>query len=422
MNPPKEPRIVIVGGGFGGLYAAAYLAQSELALRGARVTLIDRRNYFTFQPLLAETVGGTLGREHVTYPFRVLAKRYRFNFIQDTVAKVVTDSACVRTSRGEVGYDFLLLATGAEPRYFGNDNLERHGLPLTSVAEALQIRNRVITAMEMAAYSRDPVERSRLKTFVVAGAGPAGVEVASEIHHLLTHELADYYPASEPCRVVLVDPSTRILQGFDEALAHEGLNCLIQRGIEPRLGSRVLDADSQGVTIAIEGGSESIPAATFIWTAGTAPSSLEFEPPLDLDRGAVRILPTLQISGFQNVFAVGDVTTLTDPRTGKPYPRVAPIAISQGIRAAGNIENAVLGRPLEEYHAHHAGKIVYLGRGVALVDLLGFKVRGSWAWMIYRMAYIMKLVGIRNKVKVVISLILHRIFGPDIAADVPSPE
>lgn len=421
MTAPEGPRIVIVGGGFGGVYAAAYLAQSDLAFRGARVTLIDQRNYFTFQPLLAETVGGSLGREHVTYPLRVLARRYRFTFLQARVTRIVPDASLVCTAHGEIGYDYLLLATGAEPRYFG-ESLARHGLPLTSVTEAQQIRNRVITAMERAAVSTDPVERQRLKTVVVAGAGPAGVEVASEIHHLLRYELARYYPASEPCRVVLVDPSARILQGFDESLAEEGLQCLIRRGIEPRLGRRVLDADANGVTLAGEDGEERIPAATFVWTAGTAPTSPAFDPPLDLDRGAVRVLPTLQVAGHPAIYAVGDVTVLTDPRGSRPYPRVAPIAISQGIRAAGNIENAILGRPLEPYHAHHAGKIVSLGRGVALVDLLGFRVRGRLAWLSYRAAYLLKLVGLKNKVNVVLSLIMHRIFGPDIAADVPAPE
>jgi len=143
--------------------------------------------------------------------------------------------------------------------------------------------------------------------------------------------------------------------------------------------------------------------------------------PLDTGRGALRVTPALQVEGHGNIFAVGDVTTLVDPRTGRPYPRVAPIAISQGIRAAANIENLAVGRPLEPYQAHHAGKIVSLGHGVALVDILGFQLRGPLAWWLYRSSYLLKLVGTKNKVRVLLTLTLNRLFGPDVAGETPAP-
>lgn len=418
---PAGPRVVIVGGGFGGLYAAAYLARSELADQGVQVALLDRKNYFTFTPLLAEVVGGTLGREHVTYPYRVLARQHRFAFVQDAAREVDLAAQCVRTDGGAFPFDFLLFATGAEPTHFGQEAIRRHSLPLTSVPEALRIRDRVIAALERAVVTRSAAERERLLTFVVAGAGPAGVEVASEIHHMCNRVLRPYYPGLDRARVLLVDPSEGILRGFDAGLAEEGVSCLRRRGLEVHLGTRVSEATAETVTLAGADGPVVVPTDTLIWTAGTAPSSAGLGLPFPLERGALPITETLQITGQENVFAVGDTTVLRDPRTEHPYPRVAPIAISQGVRAAGNIESLARGRPLDCYHAHHAGKIISLGHGVALVDILGFQIRGPIAWWFYRTAYLLKLVGTKNKIRVVMTLVLNRLFGPDVTAEVPAP-
>lgn len=411
----RAARVVVVGGGFGGLYAASYLARSELCEYGADITLVDRKNYFTFTPLLAEVAAGTLGREHVTYPYRVLARRYGFRFIQDTVRGLDKDRQIVRTERSELPYDYLVLAVGAEPRYFNNEKLERGSVPFTSVDDALAVRGRVIGALERATLVSDEEERRRLLTFVVAGAGPAGVEVASEINNLANDVLRPYYQVSTSARVVLADGGTRILAAFDEKLAREGLDRLLERGIEVRLETRIQDVTPETVVVEGPTGSEPIPACTLIWTAGTAPVRWVASLPIPTERAAVKIDSFLRVEGCDNVFAVGDVATLTDRRTGRPYPRVAPIAISQGVRAAGNIENHVLGRELEPYQAFHAGKIVSLGDGVALVDILGLRVTGLLAWWIYRAAYLLKLVGTKNKVRVLLTLALNHIFEPDIS-------
>lgn len=410
----RRLRIVIVGGGFGGLFAAAYLGRSELAERGAEVTLLDRRNFFTFSPLLAEVVAGTLRSEHVTYPLRALARQHGFTFRQDAGIAVDPARQCVRTERGDLPYDYLIIAVGAEPQFFGNEAIERVGFPLTSVRDAIAIRHRVIEMLEAAAVSRRAAERERLLSFVVAGAGPAGVEVASEVQHLLTRVLRPYYPGVGEGRVVLVDSGARILQGFDGDLAAEGLAVLERRGLEVRLGTQVTGVPAGGVNLSTPEGEVQIPSDTLIWTAGTAPNALASNLPFETARGALAIRPTLQVPGHDNVFSIGDVTTLTDPRSGRPYPRVAPIAISQGIRAAANLENRALNRPLEPYQAHHAGKIVSLGHGVALADVLGLKLRGRLAWWLYRSAYLVKLVGTKNKIRVLVSLGLHRLFGPDV--------
>lgn len=411
----RAPRIVVAGGGFGGLYAATYLARSELAERGAHITLVDRKTYFTFTPLLAEVAAGTLGREHVTYPYRVLGRRYGFTFRQDTLTGLDASARIVRTEHGALPYDYLVMALGAEPRYFGNEPLRAHSLTLTSVEDALAIRRHVIDCLERADRSADEAQRGRLLTFVVAGAGPAGVEIASEVRHLVNDVLRPYYPDVPSARVILVDAGDRILRAWDPALARAGQDKLIARGIELRLATKIHDAQRGLVVTRSESGDEAIATETLIWTAGTGPAGGVEAWGLPTERGAVRVDPFLRVEGSERIYAVGDVTIARDDRTGAPYPRVAPIAISQGIRAAANVENAAFQRPLEPYHAHHAGKIVSLGDGVALVDLLGIRVTGTLAWWIYRSAYLLKLVGTKNKVRVLTTLAMNRIFEPDVA-------
>ena len=262
MMKPRAVKVVVLGGGFGGLYAASYLGRSELREYNAEVTLVDRKNYFTFTPLLAEVAAGTLGREHVTYPHRVLARRYGFGFIQETVTGLDIERQLVETPHSELPYDYLVIAVGAEPRYFNNERLERQSVPFTSVDEALAVRGRVIGALERATLVSDEEERRRLLTFVVAGAGPAGVEVASEIGNLANNVLRPYYRVQTPARVVLADGGSRILAGFDEQLAREGLYRLRERGIDVRLKTRIEDVAPGVVTLRGPDGGDEIPSHT----------------------------------------------------------------------------------------------------------------------------------------------------------------
>jgi len=413
MSRQPAPRVVIVGGGFGGLYAASYLAQSELGESGAEITLIDARNYFTFTPLLSEVVTGTLGREHVTYPYRSLAHRRRFAFLHDTALRIDLTRRQVETRRVSVPFDYLVIAVGSAPRYFGQAGVERHGLPLTSVQDALTIRSRVIGSLERALLlRRDAATRTRLLTFVVAGAGPAGVEVASGIHELATCQLRPYY-GDLPVRIILATAGEGILQGFDERLARDGLEILRRRGIDVRLETRIVDAGAEFVTMEHAGRTERVGTETLVWTAGMTPPAWVSEQ-FPADGRSVRVDRCLQVEGCEGVFAIGDLAAARDHR-GERYPQVAPIAISQGIRAAANIENVAFGREPETYQAFHAGKIVSLGGGVALVDLLGFRISGWPAWWIYRLAYLFKLVGMKNKARVLTTLILNRLFEPDMS-------
>jgi len=410
-----KPHIVIIGGGFGGLYAASYLARSELAEEGARITLLDRKNYFTFTPLLAEVASGALSREDVTYPFRMMARRYGFSFLQDTATAIDRERQEIITRHARLAYDYLIIAVGATPRFGGPPALRDRSLPLVTVDDAVRIRDRVIESLERATMESDPQRQRRCLTFVIAGAGPSGVEVASEIHELVRCVLKPYYPGLPSARVVVVSRGPRILPGYDQDLATVGLKRLRLRGIDVRLDTSITGADQGVVTTSSGGTTEDIPADTLIWAAGTAPNDWISGQGLPLEDGALAVNSALQVAGSEHIFGIGDATALCDEHTGVRYPPVAPIAISQGIKAAANIENHFRGRPLEPYHAYHAGKIVSLGAGQALVDLLGYRITGPIAWWIYRLAYLLKLVGTKNKVRVALALALNQVFERDIS-------
>ncbi|MDT8368511.1 MAG: NAD(P)/FAD-dependent oxidoreductase [Longimicrobiales bacterium] len=412
-------RVVVVGGGFAGIYAASYLAAADLDPGSVEVTLVSDRNYFTFTPLLAEVVGGGLGREDVTLALPVLAGQRGFHFREARVEGIDPARQVIESTVGPLHYDHLVLAMGAKPRYFGNEELERNTLPLTSIRDALAIRERLIRNAELATRESNEARKQRLLTVCVAGAGPAGVEVAAEARHLLGDVLSRYYPSGVEPRIVVLQGADVILPGWHPELAASGLEIMRNRGIEVHLETFVAGYDGEAVR-ATSGEKEfEIEADTLIWTAGTAPSRLAWEGSGEAVRpsGHLETDAYLRVVGSDGIWAAGDLASREDPRTGDPYPAVAPIAITQGIRAAGNIENTIANRDLEPYHAHHAGSIVSLGSGAALVDVLGWTLKGPPAWAIYRLAYLMKVVGTRNKLRVATSLALNRLFEPDISYD-----
>lgn len=419
----REPqRVVVLGGGFAGLYAALYLATADLPEDRLRVTLVSRTNHFTFTPLLAEVVGGSLDRPHVALPYRVLARRHGFEFLLAGVEGLDPAASVVHTSAGPVPYDHAIVCLGAAPRFFGNEELRRRALPLSTVGDALAIRDRVIGLAERIAQERSPERCRALGTVVVAGAGPAGVEAAGEISELLHRVLPRYYELGDAPRIVIVDAGDRILAGWDAELARRGLEHLRARGTEVRLATRVSGFDGDVVRLeptanGTAGASERIDACTLVWTAGSTPASAPLADSglARTDSGHLEVNDRLRVRGRERVYAAGDVARLENPRTGRPYPPVAPIAISQGVRAAGNVVATLLDRPTEPYHAHHAGKIVSLGGGTAFVDLLGFPLSGRLAWAVYRTAYLLKLVGTENKFRAATTLLLNRLFERDLS-------
>lgn len=412
-------RILVLGGGFGGLYAAAQLGRAFDLEPEDEVVLVDTRNYFTFTPLLPEVVGGALGREEVIVPFRVLAERHGFRFCQASVERIDPEQAVVRTSAGPLRYDRCILGLGSRARYFGNDRLREHSYPLKTVDDAEILRDRVLQLAEASEWMKPDARREHL-TFVVAGGGPAGVEVASELRHLLRQVLPRYYLHVGEARVVLAEGGDRILSPFDADLARHGRAILEDRGIDIRLGTLVENASDRRVRLS---DGDEIEARTLIWTAGVTPPDLVADSGLPTgQRGGIRVDEQLRVDGHPDLFAVGDIASVTDSRRERPYPNVAPLAISQGIRAAGNVENDRAGRDAEPYRAYHTGSIVSLGAGDALVDVLGLEVTGTPAALMSRTAYLFKMVGAKNKLRIAFRLALNRLFERDLSTDATADE
>jgi NADH:ubiquinone reductase (H+-translocating) len=409
-------QIVVLGGGFGGLYAAMTLQRELAGSDVAQVTLVDRRNYFTFTPFLPEVAAGTLSRAHVTYPFRFLAQKGRFHFIQGAVQDFDLARRAIRTETTTLCYDYLIVSLGGTPSFFGNPSIAAHALTLSSIDDALAIRNHVIRCFERAVVESDPIHRRQFLTFVVAGAGPCGVELAAELRYLIRTALLKYYPVDpSEIRILLVSRGGRILPDFAGDLAETGRQTLMQRGIEVRLSTRVTGASMEHVEL---NDCELIPTRTLIWAAGLTPNPILARLPAPKSpRGGIVVDEFLQLSACPEVYVIGDGASVVDRRLGRPYPALAPVAIRQGIRAAGNIINMLQGRALEPFRFDFTGNIVGLGCGMALVNLLGLKFHGRLGWWFYRMAYLQRLVSFRNKASLTLTLALNAIFGRDISCE-----
>ena len=416
-TPMRPARVVVLGGGFSGLYATLTLLKELAGSDLAEVTLVDRRNYFTFTPLLPEVAAGTLGPSHVCYPFRSLSKKGRLHFIQGEVREFDLDEHVICIENLAIPYDYLVVALGSTPFFFGNQQLESHGLTLTSVADALAIRNHVIRLFERAVVEPDPGLRRQLLTVVVVGAGPSGVEIAAELHHLIRSTLLAYYPVdANEVRMLLVDGGDRILPHFARELTDAGRAQLIERGIEVKLMTRVTGAGDQHVEL--NAGEEIIPTRTLIWTGGSVPSPvLARLPAKKTGRGTVLVDECLRLPDHPEVYVIGDGSHVMDRRHERPYPPVAPVAIRQGVRAAANIVNALEGRGGESFEFDFTGNIVGLGGGVALVNFLGITFHGRLGWWVYRMAYLQRLVGAKNKALLVLTLGLNALFDRDISCE-----
>jgi NADH dehydrogenase len=412
----KPAQIVVLGGGFGGLYAAMTLQRELAGSDAAQVTLVDRRNYFTFTPFLPEVAAGTLSRTHVTYPFRFLAQKGQFRFMQGAVQAFDLAERTVRTETTTIPYDYLIVSLGGVPSFFGNPHIEAHALTLNSVDKALAIRNHIIHLFEHAVVESDPLRRRQLLTFVVAGAGPCGVEVAAELHHLIRTALLKYYPVDpSEIRIMVVSRGDRILPHFASDLAETGQQTLMKRGIEVKLHTQVTGASGEHVELNHH---EIIPTQTLIWAVGVTPNPVLAQLPAPKSRqGGVVVDEFLSLAEFPEVYVIGDGASVLDRRNGRPYPTLAPVAIRQGIRAAGNILNALQGRVREPFRFDFTGNIVGLGCGMALVNLLGLKFHGRLGWWFYRMAYLQRLVGFRNKVSLAITLALNALFDRDISCE-----
>ena len=390
------PRVVIVGAGFGGLTAARALKRADVQL-----TVVDRRNHHLFQPLLYQVATAALSPGEIAYPIRAILSRQKNAevFLADATA-IDTAARKVILSDGEIAYDYLILAAGAQDSYFGHDDWEPLAPGLKSLEDALEVRRRILLAFERAEREPDPARRQALLTFVIVGGGPTGVELAGAIAEIARHVLAQDFRAIDPrdARVILVEAGPRVLPPYPESLSAKAEASLKKMGVEILDNTLVTSVMPEGVVA----GTRRIPAATTLWAAGVKASPLAQSLGVPLDRaGRVLVASDLTVPGHPEVFVVGDLTAFLHDG-GRPLPGVAQVAIQQGRHAARNILRAVKGEPTQPFHYFDKGSLATIGRAAAVADFGRIRLSGFVAWITWLCVHILFLIGFRNRFVVMI--------------------
>lgn len=386
-----EPHVVIVGGGFGGLYAARALAG-----RPVRVTLLDRRNHHLFQPLLYQVATAALNPSDIATPLRsIVRSASNVTVFLAEVERVDLPRRRLALDRGEVGYDALVLATGAGNSYLGHDDWEPLAPSLKSLEDALEIRRRVLLAYEAAEREQDGAEQRALLTFVVIGGGPTGVELAGALGEISRETIARDFRLIDPtrARIVLLEGGPRILSSFPESLSRKAEAALLRIGVEVRIAAMVTRVTPDAVWL----GGEQIRARTVLWAAGVAASPLGRTLGVPLDRaGRVIVEPDLSIPGHPDAFAVGDMCAFLH-QTGAPLPGLAPVAIQQGRAAADNVLRRLHGRPPRPFRYRDRGSMATIGRAAAVAVMGRLRLSGLPAWLAWLFVHILFLIGFRNR-------------------------
>ena len=395
MTPP--PTVVIVGAGFGGLNAARALRRAPV-----QVVLVDRNNYHLFQPLLYQVATAGLEPEEIAKPARaILRGQKNFDFRLLDVTRVDFAARRLETSAGPIAYDYLVLAPGGETNFFGLDSLQRHGLGLKDIPDAVAIRNHVLTCFEQAMLEPDAERRRPLLTFIVVGGGPTGVEMAGALSELIRLVLVKDYPRLniKDVRILLLEATDRLLPALPERLREAAGKTLWRKYVEVRFGASVADYDGRQARLK---SGEVIPAQTVIWAAGVRASPLNATLGLPTARqGRIPVEPTLQLKEHPEVFIIGDAAYRE--QDGQPLPMVAPVAIQMGQSVARNIRRQLRGRPLEPFRYRDQGTLATIGRNAAVANVFGVQASGFIAWVMWLGIHIIQLIGFRNKLFVLIN-------------------
>jgi NADH dehydrogenase len=393
----KLPQVVIVGAGFGGLRAAKALAKEPV-----KVTLVDRKNYHLFQPLLYQVATAGLSADEIAHPIRgILRTQKNLTFIMGEVTSLDLKERKIHIQQRELSYDYLILAVGSETNFFNQHALEEHSFGLKDLQEAQAIRNHILNLFERAVLEDDETIKRAMLTFVIAGGGPTGVEMAGAIAEL-TRVLIKDYPTLDHdlVQIVLLEALDRILAHLTPQSSEVALKSLAHKGVQVRLETLVEGYDGKQIQLSNNG---QLPSHTLVWAAGVqAVGLVQGLAQEKLSQKRVRVLPTLQIPQDERVFLIGDSAYLLGSN-GKPLPMVAPVAMQQADLAVKNLLRMIKSEPLLPFHYKDLGSMATIGRNQAVAELFGVRLRGWPAWLVWLFVHLVQLVGFRNRLLVLIN-------------------
>ena len=414
-------RVVVVGGGFGGLYAARALASSSSGRQPVEVTLIDRRNFHLFQPLLYQVATGGLSAVDIAYPLREIFRHAKnVHTLLGEVVDIDVERRVVRLGDQEISssrelppirefpYDSLILVTGSRHHYFGHDGWGQVAPGLKTVEDAQEIRRRILSAFEAGEQESDPDRRHAWLTFVIVGGGPTGVELAGALgevaHDTLRGEFRTIRP--EEARIFLIEASPRVLGSYPADLSEKAAASLAKLGVLPLTGAHVVAIDAQGVGLDVAGQHRRIESRTVLWAAGVQASGLgailAAKTGAALDRaGRVTVGPYLAVPGHAEIYVIGDLAGATTAGNAA-LPALAPVAMQQGEYVAGLIKARLKGQPRRPFHYHDHGSMATIGRASAVALIAGLKLSGWIAWAAWLFVHLMYLVGFQNRLLVFI--------------------
>ncbi len=396
MNVPYTnlPRVVIIGGGFAGVALARKMVKEDVQL-----VLLDRQNYHTFQPLLYQVSTSSLEPDSIAYPLRKIVKRGKNTFFRMAeVSSIDTESQNVNTNIGSITYDYLIIATGARTNFFGNKTIENNAMRMKNLPQALNLRSLMLENLEQAVITSDPEQRKELLRFVLAGAGPTGVELAGGIAELKQNVLPRDYPDMnfDEMEIHLIEGAPRILPPMSEHASKKATKFLKQLGVHIHTSTQVSQYEDNLVSTNTD---LSLKAATFIWSAGVtgAPVSGIKADSLIQRANRYKVNQYNQIEGYSNIYALGDIAVMETKAYPQGHPMVAQPAIQQGEHLAKNLKRHLRQKPMIPFKYFDKGSMATIGRNKAVVDLGKFRFGGFFAWFIWMFIHLWFLIGFRNR-------------------------
>ena len=418
-----KKRIVVLGGGFAGIECARKL---EVLFRNdysIEIVLVSEDNFLLFTPLLPQVASGMIETRHAITSIRTILDRATFYEGRikniDQYGNIVTLWGTTEKRGISIHYDYLILALGSQTNFFGMSDVELHAYTMKTLNDAVMLRNRMIDMLEQAENETNPILRKSLLTFVIVGAGFAGIETAGELLDLIL-DVRKYYPNihRKDLRVIVLEALPNILPGFSDTLAKFAERKLEQKGLEIKLKSVVTSFDGNEVKIKKLNGdssSEAIQTKTLIWTAGVTPVNTIKRSTFKMDHGKIIVNDFLEVPDFPGVFAIGDCANFLNPKTKRPYAPTAQLAVEQAKTAAHNLHALIKNREKRKFVYRPKGQMAIIGKRTGIANILGINIAGFWAWLIWRNVYLSKIPNWDKRLRVLIDWTLDLFFARDVA-------